>query len=102
MRDDYAKFTERNAQIVVVARHDAMKMKSFWLEYKLPFTGIPDPDAKLGNLYHQQKKLLKLGLMPAMFVIGKDGKIAFAYYSNSMSDIPKNEDVLKVLDGLKD
>ncbi len=100
MRDDYKMFTKRNVKILVVARHDDAKMKKFWAENKLPYLGIPDPEAKLGNLYHQQKKLMKLGLMPALFIIDKTGKIAFAHYSNGMSDIPKNDVVLKVLDTL--
>lgn len=100
MRDDIKKFTKRNAKIIVIARHDADTMKKFWDANKLPYIGIPDPDAKLGNLYRQQKKMLKLGLMPAMFIIDKTGKIAFAHYSSGMSDIPKNEVVLKVLDAL--
>ena len=97
MRDDYEKFIERNAKIIVVARHDPKKVKDYWTENKLPYIGIPDPDAKLGDLYHQQKKLLKLGLMPAMFVVDEKGKIVFAHYSNGMSDIPKNETVLNKL-----
>jgi peroxiredoxin Q/BCP len=38
--------------------------------------------------------------MPAMFVIDKQGKIRFRHYGNSMSDIPKDEDILSLLEDI--
>ena len=102
MKDDHEKFNQLGGKIVAVARHDEKKVQNYWKENQLPYMGIPDPDAGLGNLYHQQSKILKLGLMPAMFVIDKQGKIAFSHYSSSMSDIPTNDSVLKVLAGLSE
>ena len=43
---------------------------------------------------------MKLGRMPALFVIDRNGAVAFAQYGKSMSDIPKNSEILKLLDGL--
>lgn len=63
--------------------------------------GIPDEDEKLARLYGQEWKLLKLGRMPALFVIDRKGVLAFAQYGTSMSDIPGNSEMLKVLDGLR-
>jgi len=97
VRDDFLKFQQLGAQVVVIARHDEERVRTYWQEHHLPFPGIPDPDAKLGDLYHQQWSLFKLGLMPALFVVDRDGKIAYAYYSKSMSDIPSNEAVFGVL-----
>ena len=94
MRKDHDAFTEAGATIVVAARHDADKMRAYWTDHKLPYVGVPDPDARLGKLYDQQSKLLKLGLMPALFVIDQSGAIAYAHYSKSMSDIPANATVL--------
>jgi peroxiredoxin Q/BCP len=34
-------------------------------------TGVPDADGKLANLFGQEWKLLKLGRMPALFVIDR-------------------------------
>jgi peroxiredoxin len=101
MRDNYSKYLERKATIAVIARHTAEEVRTYWERNKIPYTGIPDPDARVANLFSQQWKLIKLGLMPALFVIDRHGKIAYSYYSNSMGDIPPEEEILKVLDGLQ-
>ncbi len=62
--------------------------------------GVPDADGKLANLYGQEWKIVKLGRMPALFVIDRQGALAFAQYGKSMSDIPENNEMLKVLDAL--
>jgi peroxiredoxin len=100
MKQDFEKFGSRNATIVVVAPHTAEKVAEYWNKEKLPMIGVSDKDGKLARLYGQERKLLKLGRMPAFFVIDRKGTIAFAHYGTSMSDIPKNIDVIKVLDGL--
>ena len=101
MRDDYQQFVEAGVSIVVVGRHTAEEMTTYWKENKLPYTGIPDPDARLSKLYQQQWKALKLGLMPALFILEKTGKISFVHYSSGMSDIPENKTVLDELEKLK-
>jgi peroxiredoxin len=100
MRDDYSKYRKRDANIVVVARHDDISVKEFWTEHKLPFIGIPDPSGYIAGLFGQQWKALKLGLMPALFIIDKTGRVAYAYYSNGMSDIPADEVILREIDNL--
>ena len=101
MKEDHGKFLDLSATIVVVARHSREEIEEYWNENQIPYDAIADPDKKLGNLYGQEWKALKLGLMPANFVIGSDGKIAFAHYSSGMSDIPSNSTVLEVLEGLE-
>lgn len=98
MKKDYSKFVAKNASIVVVAPHDVEKTSKYFSKNKLPFYGIPDPDHKLAELYRQQWKLTKLGLMPALFIIGKKGKIVFSYYSKNMKDIPANDLVIGLLE----
>ena len=101
MKRDFDTFRARNATIVVVVPHDARKTEEYWRSEELPFIGVPDEDGTLANLYGQEWKLLKLGRMPAMFVIDRKGVLAFAQYGQSMSDIPRNSSILKILDGLK-
>lgn len=100
MKQDYREFTSRNATIVVIAPHAAEKVAEYWKKEELPMIGVPDEDGKLADLYGQEWKLLKLGRMPALFVIDRKGALVFAQYGKSMSDIPKNGEMLKVLGGL--
>lgn len=101
MRDDIEKFNEAGASIIVVGKQTAEEMTAFWKENNLPYIGVPDPKANLSKLYKQQWKALKLGLMPALFVIDGSGKITFLHYSNSMKDIPKNSKVISEVQKLK-
>lgn len=56
-------------------------------------------DKKLVNkMLKQEVKPLKLGRMPAMLIIDKRGIIRYAYYSDSMDDIPKNEEILEFIE----
>jgi peroxiredoxin len=100
MKKDYKEFKSRNATIVVVAPHAAEKVADYWKKEELPMIGVPDEDGKLADLYGQEWKLLKLGRMPALFVIDQKGTLKFAQYGTSMADIPKNSEMLKVLDGM--
>lgn len=100
MKQDFKKFESRNATIVVVAPHAAEKVAVYWQKEELPMIGVPDADGKLANLYGQEWKIMKLGRMPALFVIDRKGALAFAQYGKSMSDIPENNEMLKVLDAL--
>ncbi|HOO47387.1 MAG TPA: redoxin domain-containing protein, partial [Deltaproteobacteria bacterium] len=68
MKKDIKQFTDRNAQVVVVAPHEKAKVRDYWEKENLPFIGIPDPDGRLGKLYGQEWNLMKLGRMPALFI----------------------------------
>jgi peroxiredoxin len=64
----------------------------------MPFTGIPDPEHKVANLYGQQVKILKLGRMPELVVVDKQGNMRLKHQGQAMSDIPSNKEVLALLD----
>jgi len=101
MKKDIKKFTDRKAQIVVIVPHGAEKTKSYWEKENLPYIGIPDPEGTLGKLYGQEWNLIKLGRMPALFIIDQKGSIAFAQYAKNMADIPENRGLFEILEGLK-
>jgi peroxiredoxin len=100
LRQDYRKFTDRQAEVIALGPEDAKAFGDFWESHKMPFPGIPDPRHKIAGLYGQQVKLLKLGRMPALVVIDKGGKIRYGHYGDSMSDIPTDHEILSLLDGL--
>ena len=97
MKQDYNKFVVKDTKVVVVIPHNIEKTSKYFSKNNLPFYGIPDPDHKVANLYKQQWKLAKLGLMPALFVINRAGEIVFSYYSKNMKDIPANDLVISLL-----
>jgi peroxiredoxin Q/BCP len=100
LRDDYAAFTARDAEILAIGPDDSKSFARYWENEKLPFIGLPDPKHSVANLYKQQVKLLKLGRMPALLVVDKSGIIQYEHYGDSMQDIPENSIILELLDRL--
>jgi len=100
LREDYDRFVERDAQILVIGPEGPRQFKKVWDEQQYPFVGFSDYQHTVANLYGQEVNLLKLGRMPAMLIVDKQGIIRFAHFGDNMADIPRNEDVLELLDRL--
>ncbi|MBC8505141.1 MAG: redoxin domain-containing protein [Anaerolineales bacterium] len=100
LRQDYEKFTELGAEIIAVGPENARTFSNYWNKNNLPFIGLPDPEHTVLKLYGQQIKLFKLGRMPAQVVIDKFGIARYVHYGQDMSDIPKNEEILALLEEL--
>ena len=77
-----------------------MTFKRYWESEHLPFSGLPDPSHTVASQYRQEVNLLKLGRMPALLAVDKAGRIRYAHYGRSMSDIPDNREILDLLDAL--
>jgi len=97
LRQDYQRFVEHEAEVVVVGPENAREFKRYWEKESLPFIGLPDPKHEVLKLYGQEVKLLKLGRMPAQVLIDTHGMVRFAHYGNSMQDIPGNQELLEHL-----
>jgi peroxiredoxin len=100
MRDGYSDFTARRAVILAVGPNDAAAFKRYWQAENIPYAGLADPEHKVARTYRQEVKLLKLGRMPLVCVVDGAGRIRYAHYGMSMSDIPDNETLLNVIDEL--
>ncbi len=98
LRQDFAQFVARDIEVVVVGPEDARAFSEYWRKESLPFVGLPDPKASVLKLYGQEVNLFKLGRMPAQVLIDKAGVARFVHYGHSMSDIPKNEEILALGD----
>jgi peroxiredoxin len=100
LRQDYAAFVGRDAEILVVGPEDQPAFQKYWQKQELPFVGLPDPQHTVADLYGQQVKLLKLGRLPALIVVDKKGQMRYQHHGESMSDIPPNAEILALLDDL--
>jgi peroxiredoxin Q/BCP len=100
LRQDFEKFENENTAILVVGPEGPQAFSKYWDNNNLPFIGLPDPKHSVLKLYGQEVKLFKLGRMPAMVIIDKQGLARFVHYGHSMSDIPENADVLRTLQSL--
>jgi peroxiredoxin Q/BCP len=100
LRQDYQEFVKRGAEVVVVGPDSLEAFKAYWSKEHLPFVGLPDPEHRVAKLYGQQVKWLKLGRMPALVVVDRQGRVRFRHYGSAMSDIPPDERILALLDEL--
>ena len=102
LRRDYAKFEESGTQVVAVGADSPEAFAQFWKEHDLPFTGLPDPSHSVLKLYGQEVKIFKFGRMPAQALIDRAGVVRFVHYGHDMSDIPKTEEMLALIETLND
>jgi peroxiredoxin Q/BCP len=99
LRLDHEEFERRGARIVVLGPEGRDAFVKYWKAHDLPFTGLPDPEHRVLDLYGQKWRLLGLGRMPALAVVDREGMLRYVHHGSSMRDIPTNEAILAVIDG---
>ncbi len=100
LRDDYAAFTERGVEILAIGPNRREEFLRYWQKERIPFPGLADPSHRVAGLYRQEVKLFRMGRMPLVCLTDMQGNIRHAHYGASMSDIPSNEALLRVIDEL--
>jgi len=100
LRQDYEAFVERDTVVIAVGPDSKQAFKDYWADNDMPFIGLADPEHQVAKQYDQEVNLLKFGRIPAQMIIDKQGIARFVHYSNSMSDIPANQDILNMIDEL--
>jgi len=101
LRQDFSEFEKRGTTILVVGPEPAAAFAAYFKANHLPFIGIPDPAHQVLKLYGQEIKIFKYGRMPAQVLVDKTGTARFVHYGHDMSDIPKNPEMLALIDSLE-
>ena len=83
-------------------KDSARAVRAYWEKERLPFVGLPDPGGEITRAYRQPWRLLKLGRMPAVFLIDGAGRIAASHRGRSMKDIPPAGEVLAALEVVRE
>jgi peroxiredoxin len=91
----------RGVEILAIGPNPPATFEQYWSNERIPFIGLPDPDHKVALLYRQEVNMFKLGRMPLNCVVDANGMIRYAHYGASMRDIPENDELLQVIDELK-
>ncbi len=100
LRQDYGRFAARDTAVIAVGPDSRQDFIKFWEKGHIPFIGLADPNHVVAKLYEQEVALLKFGRVPAQMIVDKEGMLRYVHYARSMSDIPENDAILKILDGL--
>lgn len=97
LRRDYDELSRLDIAVLVVGPEKPAVFKRYWDRAQLPFTGLPDPEHRVSDLYGQDVQLLKLGRLPAQMLIDKSGVLRYVHYGHSMMDLPDVSAVEKFL-----
>lgn len=97
---DHQEFVKRDVEIVVLGPENADGFRSYWSKNSLPFKGLPDEKHFVLKLYGQEVNIFRLGRMPAQMIIDKAGVLRYVHYGHSMEDIPRNEELISLIDSL--
>ena len=98
---DLEKFNELNTVIYAILPDNLEKAQLFESEFARGYPIYYDDKKKVNKILKQEIKPLKFGRMPALLILDKQGIIRYAYYSDSMDDIPKNKEIFAVIENLK-
>lgn len=102
MRQSHDELTKRDAVVLAIGPDPAVAFKLKWAKEQFPFAGLPDPGHRVADQYGQEVSLFKLGRMPAVIIVDKEGVIRFVHYADNMRHYPRMEKLYAVLDGLRE
>lgn len=100
LRQDKAEFEKRGVEVLIIGPDGPYAFKRYWQQEAIPFIGLADIKNKVADDFHQEVNWLKLGRMPAMVIVDKEGYIRYSHYGKAMSDIPQDAEILAILDKL--
>jgi len=97
LRGDYEKFEELDTFLYTILVDTESNAKELEKKYARKYPVFYDEQEKVAKMLNQEKKLLKLGRMPGLLLVDKNGIIQYAYYGDNMHDIPENEEIIEVI-----
>ena len=100
LRQDYDQFVKRGAKVVIIGPEKRNAFVTYWKAEAIPYIGLPDSLHDVAKAYHQEVNLLKLGRMPALMLIDRQGYIRYEHRGESMADIVPDEALLAMIDVL--
>lgn len=126
LKKDWERFKKAGLNVVVVLQSEPENITALVDQKEIPFHIACDPDETFFHLYGVMpgsifryatpsviKKAMqakKLGFshgksegkemqLPAVFLIGKDMKVEYAYYGGNVGDVPENDEILSTATG---
>lgn len=100
LRQDYDQFVKRGAKVVIIGPEKRNAFVTYWKAEAIPYIGLPDSLHDVAKSYHQEVNLFKLGRMPALMLIDRQGFIRYEHRGESMADIVPDEALLAMIDAL--
>ncbi|MDX1664802.1 MAG: peroxiredoxin family protein [Candidatus Promineifilaceae bacterium] len=102
LRRRYQDYRRRGAELLVIGPEEREQFMRYWQRARLPFVGLPDPEHVVADRYGQEVRLSRLGRLPALVVVDREGRVAYRHYGRSMRDIPPDDEIVALLDRLNE
>lgn len=88
LRNEADALAALQAEVVVIGPDSADSFRRFWLAYRMPFTGVPDPSGAILESLGQESHWWQLGRMPSALIVDKRGNVRWVHRGNTMWDLP--------------
>lgn len=101
MRDHIDEFAARDARVVALAPPRMGDPGTYVAKHgEFPFPLLHDRSHEVFRRYDVLSKLLSLGQRPALFVIDREGRVAYNQVGTQQTDLPPVAEILERLDAL--
>jgi peroxiredoxin len=100
LRDDLPRFAALGAEVLAVAPENMEAALRYLRRQPLPYPLLVDEDHAVFDEWDVISTLRSLGQRPALFVVDAEGIVRSNQVGTQQWDIPANERVLAVLEGL--
>jgi peroxiredoxin len=101
LRDDYERFTALGAEVLAISAESPVRSEAYLRSNPLPYPTLVDADHAVFDTYEVTSRLISLGQRPGLFVIDPGGVVRFEEVGAQQYNIPPNEQVLEVLESLR-
>jgi len=122
LKEEWKRFSNADLNVVVVLQSEPENITSLVSEEEIPFHIACDPDESFFQLYgvmpgsifrYATPSVIKKAMeakktgfahgksegkemqLPAVFLIGQDMMVQYAYYGKNVGDVPENDELLK-------
>lgn len=101
MRERYAEFQERGAEVMAVAPDTPERARAYFESNQIPFPCLADPERSVFRVYDVKSALVSLGQRPGLFIIDGEGVVRYAHLGWQQWEIPTVDETLRELDAIK-
>lgn len=100
MRDRYADFQQRNAEVIAIAPDTVDNAQRYFQANDIPFPMLADEKREVFRQYDVKSAMISLGQRPGLFIVDAEGTVRFAHLGFQQWEIPTVDETLKQLDAI--
>ena len=100
LRLDYEKFKTLNTEVIVMVPNGPRMIEHYIQANHVLYPILTDKGSAVAGQYFQVKHFFNFGV-PSVFLVDREGKIAYVHYARTLISEPENREALAVLAGMQ-